>query len=185
MTTHIVKSTKDLRAIFPELPVTNKFKRSLDDVFKNGYEFKLDVQDIGYVFVSTSDRQYHARISYNGGTGKLLKRKRVINCSPTMAEYESKKEYYTEISDKPCGSHRLKDGEWTPMYAAKRITIEDTSWAAIGRNVGLLIKDEFINYQYCTKCGGSGFLPHYAHIDNGVCWQCMGIGRWLKVDHKI
>lgn len=28
----------------------------------------------------------------------------------------------------------------------------------------------------CWKCGGSGNLPHYRHIDNGVCYPCKGHG---------
>lgn len=28
----------------------------------------------------------------------------------------------------------------------------------------------------CYKCGGSGKLPHYAHIGDGVCFQCKGAG---------
>lgn len=28
----------------------------------------------------------------------------------------------------------------------------------------------------CGKCRGSGFLPHYAGIHGGLCYDCMGIG---------
>ena len=28
----------------------------------------------------------------------------------------------------------------------------------------------------CTKCGGSGYLPQYRHIKNGICFQCGGEG---------
>ena len=29
----------------------------------------------------------------------------------------------------------------------------------------------------CEKCGGTGSLPHFMHIDNGVCWLCGGTGK--------
>lgn len=28
----------------------------------------------------------------------------------------------------------------------------------------------------CPKCGGSGYLPKYHHIENGICFQCGGEG---------
>ena len=29
----------------------------------------------------------------------------------------------------------------------------------------------------CPRCGGAGVIPHYAHIDGGVCFECGGSGR--------
>jgi hypothetical protein len=29
----------------------------------------------------------------------------------------------------------------------------------------------------CSKCDGTGSLPHYGHISNGVCFQCQGSGK--------
>ncbi len=26
----------------------------------------------------------------------------------------------------------------------------------------------------CTRCGGSGYIPKWSHIANGVCFQCGG-----------
>lgn len=28
----------------------------------------------------------------------------------------------------------------------------------------------------CGRCGGSGYLPHYKHIENGICFRCWGEG---------
>ena len=28
----------------------------------------------------------------------------------------------------------------------------------------------------CRKCGGSGELPHFHHIQNGTCFRCDGLG---------
>ena len=32
----------------------------------------------------------------------------------------------------------------------------------------------------CDKCGGTGRLKHYAHVDNGVCFKCGGNGKTGK-----
>jgi hypothetical protein len=29
----------------------------------------------------------------------------------------------------------------------------------------------------CTKCNGTGYLPQYAHIQGGVCFECEGTGQ--------
>ncbi len=26
--------------------------------------------------------------------------------------------------------------------------------------------------RYCGRCDGSGFIPQFAHIDGGRCWEC-------------
>jgi len=29
-------------------------------------------------------------------------------------------------------------------------------------------------YSYCDRCGGSGYLPQFNHVQNGICFKCMG-----------
>ena len=31
----------------------------------------------------------------------------------------------------------------------------------------------------CDKCGGSGYIPKYKHVENGVCFKCHGEGVLL------
>lgn len=31
--------------------------------------------------------------------------------------------------------------------------------------------------EVCSKCGGTGQLPEYGHVDNGVCFKCAGSGK--------
>ena len=35
----------------------------------------------------------------------------------------------------------------------------------------------------CQRCGGNGIIPHFGHIDGGVCWECGGSGR--STDHPF
>lgn len=32
------------------------------------------------------------------------------------------------------------------------------------------------NAELCNRCGGSGYLPKYEHIENGICFKCWGEG---------
>ena len=41
------------------------------------------------------------------------------------------------------------------------------------------------SHRECWLCNGTAYLPHYAHIDSGVCYKCMGHGThkrqvWTK-----
>jgi hypothetical protein len=31
-----------------------------------------------------------------------------------------------------------------------------------------------LDYEICNRCNGYGYLPEYRHVQNGVCFQCMG-----------
>ena len=33
--------------------------------------------------------------------------------------------------------------------------------------------------EICDKCGGSGYLPQYKHVEHGVCFKCRGEGVLL------
>lgn len=33
-----------------------------------------------------------------------------------------------------------------------------------------------IKSDVCPKCGGSGYLPEYKHVQNGICFRCEGKG---------
>jgi hypothetical protein len=62
-----------------------------------------------------------------------------------------------------------------------QIQAEPISWAAIGREIGQLVKEEFVHLQVCSGCRGTGYKPHFAHVANGLCFDCMGIGKWFEV----
>lgn len=32
------------------------------------------------------------------------------------------------------------------------------------------------NAETCDRCGGSGYLPQYEHVENGICFKCWGEG---------
>jgi hypothetical protein len=35
----------------------------------------------------------------------------------------------------------------------------------------------------CPKCGGSGYLPEYKHIEGGRCFACDGTGNYENGNH--
>lgn len=173
-----VKSSKDLRAIFPELSTIDRFTHRIDEVFKLGYSFEVEVKAALKCFTANNGKKYKAIIAYNGH-GYPLKRTYIKNGPVTLKQYNSCPEIYVKIDKTPCGS--LKIGNDTAVtYMAVYEDTEDVTWATLGKYIGLLIKDEMVDVCTCEKCGGNGFLPQFAYYADGVCFDCLGIGKWLK-----
>jgi RNase P subunit RPR2 len=51
--------------------------------------------------------------------------------------------------------------------------IHDTTKIQIYTNSGLVNTTPVT----CNRCGGSGYLPQYSHIENGICFKCWGAGK--------
>ena len=37
--------------------------------------------------------------------------------------------------------------------------------------------DSDVRSDVCPKCGGSGYLPEYKHVEHGKCFRCDGTGH--------
>ena len=38
------------------------------------------------------------------------------------------------------------------------------------------------NLAPCDRCGGSGYLPQYSHVEHGICFKCYGEGTVLNIN---
>lgn len=34
----------------------------------------------------------------------------------------------------------------------------------------------------CPRCGGTGYLPQYRHIENGICFKCRRAKQWYTIN---
>lgn len=45
-----------------------------------------------------------------------------------------------------------------------------------------------LSYETCNRCGGSGYIPEFNHIEDGICFACLGSGYknlyWNQEDYK-
>ena len=180
----IVKSTKELREFFPELSATDRFKRKIDEVFKLGYSFEVETKEPLKCFTAKNGKQFKSRILYNG-SGFFLKKTYLQKGSTTMQHYNSCPEIFTTIAEKPSGTIKVGNAEPVETYMAEYERTESVSWAILGKYIGKMIKDELVEVCTCGKCGGSGFLPQFAYYADGVCFDCLGIGKWLEVKQKV
>lgn len=181
-----VKSTNDIKKIFPELTSNNKFKKKVDEVFKAGYSFEVTtVDDPWKFFILQSGKKYKACISFKEKK-TWFKRAKVTEMSASLESYNAHPEIYRNIDMARITATFLNQetGEWTPHYACDYQTIDSTTWVQMCSIIGKLIKDELIHYEHCPKCGGSGIIPYFMHVAEGVCFHCMGIGKWFVVTKK-
>jgi hypothetical protein len=59
--------------------------------------------------------------------------------------------------------------------------VNDTNWSELCVNAGKLISEELVEVECCGKCNGTGYIPGFAHVAEGVCFDCMGLGKWFIV----
>jgi len=175
-----VISTKDLKNIFPELSRTDKFKRKIDEVFEMGFVFNVLKTEPLRCFENKKGKAFNAKIFYKK-RGFIFKKIEVENAQVTRGEYEKNKKQYFSIEDESTGSSQINNDTPIPTYRSVRFCIKSTTWAEILKFIGKLIKSEFTETCTCVRCGGTGFIPEFAHYADGICFECMGIGKWVKV----
>jgi 5-methylcytosine-specific restriction endonuclease McrA/ribosomal protein S27AE len=50
------------------------------------------------------------------------------------------------------------------------------------------IYDEYgkliVDHPDCSRCGGTGYMPEYRHVQNGICFKCGGTGFDVQLVNK-
>ena len=41
-------------------------------------------------------------------------------------------------------------------------------------NTNKASKESEVVFVACPRCGGTGYLPQYSHIEGGICFKCRG-----------
>lgn len=182
-----ITTTNDIRAIFPDLPRTDKFKRTIDVflriVKKPLYIAKAD----DWRSFEINGKMYKTKIS-NGKQSIYLQRTKLISSSVTEKQMQANPNQYKGVKDKPSGRIKMGSNDCQKIFSCKIESTDPISWAGIANALGKLLKEEVeglgdvLYVSQCRKCDGVGKLPHYAHIAEGLCFQCMGIGKWLSID---
>ena len=44
----------------------------------------------------------------------------------------------------------------------------------IHTSINTTFTHKLANTVTCPRCGGTGYLPQYRHIENGICFKCRG-----------
>lgn len=175
-----VKSTRQLKGLFPELPNTDKFKRKLDEFFTYGFVFNISSADRWKCYIHSSGRHYKNIISYKGKS-YYFRRTKIINSCTTLESVNNNPDRYRNISTNISGRIKVGEEEWANQYNCEVEDTQITSWAELCKFIGLLVKEELVHVHNCWKCNGTGVIPQFMHYGNGICFECMGIGKWYEV----
>lgn len=163
--------TRQLRELFPTLQVTNKFKRAIDRIFKElSPEIYLQLCPAWTVFKNPKTGKNFKGIISNSERGFFIIKTRTDRTGILKEDLAKNPERYIPY----------QDDEHCVYRQCKYERTDSASWGEFAYNIGKLIRNNPIFVENCSKCDGTGFLPHYAHISNGCCFQCMGVGKWFQ-----
>jgi hypothetical protein len=190
-------TTKEIRekaGLYDDMPRTNKFKRAVDLALAQDLPIKI--------LIAPPFRGYEAKLK----SGETASFKVKIKNTRTGGVRFFGRCCIQAIADAKWGCYRghnfgAPSFEWIdrmivekfPDVDLKAVVYTHTGehsydkvdssigWGSFARVISELFKKDFAHTEPCGKCSGSGFLPHYAHIDNGVCWDCCGSGQHLHV----
>jgi hypothetical protein len=176
---NIIKSTKDLINFFPELNYTDKYKKKINEVLKTGrFQFEVETKEVLKCFESKRGLQYKSRISYNSNAF-LFKITEIVNGSVTMGDYNDCPEKFISIETVSNGYNKIGNDTYL-TYQAKYEHVENTTWFELAKLIGKLIKNDLVEVCSCTRCNGTGLIPQFKHYNDGICFECLGIGKWFE-----
>ena len=177
-----INNVADFEKIFPYLPKRSKFKTAINKVFKSGINLQYEEAGKGMRFRGGNGGSYNSRLRFNE-KGKIFQIKKVSTTSMTVKEFEAdpKRNLSIDMDREPSAWH-LENGEEIPLYQVKRESYAPTSWGQIAYLVGQLVGDQFADLEPCSRCGGSGRLYEFAHVENGLCFKCCGVGKFLTLN---
>jgi len=78
-----------------------------------------------------------------------------------------------------------ENAEETTHYPCTSEEVTSTGWSSIGLAVSKLFKSNIIFFDTCHECNGTGYKPWFAHISEGICFNCLGVGGRIAINGKI
>jgi hypothetical protein len=188
------KEIKEMVAVYSELPRTNKFKRAVDLALAQDLPLKINVAPPFKCFstVSQDGKKSRYKIKFkNTRTGEVTfaVRTSLRHCADNKTGHYRGGSYSAssfDVIDRMISERHpdFNKNEIVYTQVGEHFFEELKSslgWSTIALGISRVCKKDFAHTSPCGKCCGSGYLPHYAHIDNGVCWDCCGSGFHLEV----
>jgi hypothetical protein len=88
-----------------------------------------------------------------------------------------------EAGQKPVGGFVTAEGK--PLYEHFERGEAAPTWPYLLKRIGKLLKEDPVLNHVCYKCGGTGIIPEFSHVDGGICFECLGVGRWIKYNKNL
>jgi len=158
----ITKITKitDFYSLLPNLDKKSKFKKPIEQLLNSGFTFDLFVAEDLSGFHNKKDVSY----------------KYLIKCEKTFIRMGRIRVRNYHMSDEESKQYCIieKNGS---IYTVEEWI--DPTWVELCKAVGKIIKESLVEYDVCPRCGGTGHLPQYSHYCEGLCFECLGVGKWV------
>lgn len=179
----LIKSTKDFMKVFPELENHNKFKTSIDRLFKelNPNLAIEQARDFKVFIGAKTGKGYKSKLVHlDTNKSSLFQRSRLCTSDISKIDVETNPSKFKDIQSS--GTRTLVNGQWADSNVIATYENTDrTSWPELARLIGKLMESRLTGFDCCDRCSGTGRIPQFAHIDDGLCFKCMGVGRWFKI----
>ena len=151
-------------------------KRKIDELMAAGFQFTLFKAEGPFRIFKAKDGSNWKFKLKNHLNGKTVLFGRVKN-----EESHVPREW---LADNP-GWKVLGENDGSKHVLVLRQNIRQVNWSGVASALGRIIEEDLVEWHDCSKCHGEGKIPGFAHIANGVCFDCMGIGRWIVVKEKV
>jgi hypothetical protein len=192
-------TTKDIReaaAIYVALPRTNKFKRAVDLALAQDLPLSIKIAAPFKSFRVTTKEGKIARFKVavrntkTGQTNYFCRSRVRLNADRKVGAFRGC-HYRSDwagidqmiLRDHPDADLSQVERNHTGEHSSDDI-LGSISWSAFALAISTVCKKDFAHTEPCGKCSGSGFIAFYAHVDNGVCWDCCGSGQKLYIGQE-
>jgi hypothetical protein len=179
------KEIKSAISIYQELTRTDKFKRSLDILLSSHPEIIIQVAPPFRCYKSEKGKCFKVKIkNVNTGKGRLICKTNTESISDKDVFFAKGCTYHGYTFEKLLDEKGIQSSDIVDchVYAHTIEYVTDTYWGQIALQVSKLIESDAIHLEPCSKCNGAGILPHYFHVAEGLCFQCLGTKHSLVIN---
>lgn len=189
MKKYSIKSVADLKQAFGKIlhnfgVNSGSYMKMVKKMLEDGHEFQVTISDPWKAFY-VKDRRYQYVIHHNG---KRLKfgSPTVRKCLTTKEHIEKDPACYAKIGKEAVGKQIINSKKELDLFEAECYYMPLVKWETLAIYMSKLVKAtiKIKNSSKCSKCKGKGRISAFSHVNNGICFECYGLGYELNNNQK-
>lgn len=189
MKKYSIKSVADFKQAFGKIlhdfgVNSESYMKMVQKMLEDGHEFQVTISEPWKSF-HVKDRRYQYVIHHN--------EKRIKFGSPTVRKCLTTKEHiekdpacYAKIGREAVGKQIINSKEELDLFEAECYYMPLVKWETLAILMSKLVKAtiKIKNKSKCSKCKGKGRISAFSHVNNGICFECYGLGYKLNNNQK-
>lgn len=199
MKKYSIKSIADFKQAFGKIlhnfgVNSESYMKMVQKILQDGHEFQVTISEPWKAFhvKEKQDQSYYAKekryqyvIHYNG--------KRIKFGSPTVRKCLTTKEHiekdpacYAKIGKEAVGKQIVNSKKELDLFEAECYYMPLVKWETLAILMSKMVKAtiKIKNEGKCSKCKGKGRISAFSHVNNGICFECYGLGYKLNKNKK-